>query len=166
MKRLTLILMLFLSFIFVGCDTRSLSDIIKENDELLEEIERKCIDTLGEERHREIWGEDEESKTPNIELTVTAGTEDDLFEFKVILENNSGRSIYVCSSDFTLRMPGRLTINPTLSSVNSFEAIELNDGEKMQGYVYFESEEIKNPGIYYLNFNHHLSSQEFPFRKK
>ncbi len=166
MKRLVLVFMLMLSFILVGCDTRSLSDIIKENDEMLEEIQQKCINTLGEERHREIWGEDEENKTPNVELTVSARDVDNLFEFKVVVKNNSGRSVYVCSSDFTLRMPGGLTINPTLSSVNSFEAIELNDGEKMQGYVYFESEEIKNPGIYYLNFNHHLSSQEFPFRKK
>jgi hypothetical protein len=166
MKNIIWIAFILLLFVLTGCETEPLSETIKEADRLVEEIQQKSKDILGEERYNKIWGEDEEKRTPDIKLTVTAGTEGDLFEFKVIVENNSGRSIYVYSSDFTLRMPGGLTINPTSDSVRTFEGIELNHGEKTQGYIYFRAEEIKNPGIYYLNFNHYFAPQEFPFRKQ
>lgn len=102
MKKIIWIAFILLLFVLTGCETEPLSETIKEADRLVEEIQQKSKDILGEERYNKIWGEDEEKRTPDIKLTVTAGTEGDLFEFKVIVENNSGRSIYVYSSDFTL----------------------------------------------------------------
>lgn len=163
---LILLAMLFL-FFMVGCQPeRPLSETLKEADRLIEEIKQSSYEVLGEERHKEIWGEDSDGKKLfPVKLIVNAGSVGEVFEFNVTVNNNSSGTIFVCSSDFTLKMPNGLTINPRASSVHSFEAIELDPKEKTQGYVYFESKDIDNPGVYCLNFNHNSGSQQFLFRK-
>lgn len=156
MKKLFVISLAFILLLATGCQPpsrKSISELLKESDEVMERA-------FGENWKEEI------EKGKAIELTVAAGAREKIFEFTIAVKNNSGSKIFVCSSDFTLSMPSGLTINPVSSSVHSFEGIELNQGESTQGRIRFESEDINNPGIYHLNFNHHLSRQQFSFRKK
>ena len=139
MKKIFIVFLLLSLILMMGCQPqRSPSEVRESADELIENIKENTKETLGEERYNEIWGQDKKKETtPDIKINAVANAKDDYFQFDITVENNCGRRIYVCSSDFTLRMPGGLTIKPTTDSINTFEAIELNNGEKMQGRIYF-----------------------------
>ncbi len=152
MKNTIVILLMFVLAFAVGCQPeKPLSEIRKECDEIFK-------NTLGDD-----WKENANKEL--IELNVDAGSTGSSFRFDISVKNDSNNTIYVCSSDFTLQTPSGITVNPRSDSVHSFEAIRLNQGEKMRGYIYFESSSVGESGIYYLNFNHHLGSQRFPFKK-
>ncbi len=167
MKKIIItILMMLVLVLGSGCEEYQKSE--RDVDEMIEEIKQAGYQTLGEEKMREIWGDDEKKKisTPCIEITANGASEGKLFQFNITLKNNCSSRVFVYSSNFTLSMPGGLTINPTLESVNSFKGIELNKGEKTQGVIEFIHKEEIKPGIYYLNFNHREGTQEFAFRKE
>lgn len=165
-KTIAMVLISILVLLCVGCS--NLPEEEKSIDEMIENIKQAGYDALGEEKMNEIWGDDDKKTTsiPNIEVIADGACEGKLFRFNITVKNNCSSRVFVYSSNFTLIMPGGLTLNPTLGSVSTFEGIELNKGEKMQGVIDFVySEEIK-PGIYYLNFNHRESTQEFAFKKE
>ncbi len=157
-----------LLFVVLGCQPEpTLRENIDSAREIVDNAKDVSREILGEEKYEEIWGNDEEPiRTPDVVLKVSAGCENGMVSVNVIVINKKTSKIYVCSSDFTLKLPGGLTLNPTSDSVNTFEAIELNNGETAQGIVYFKHDEIGKQGIYYLNFNHHSGLQQFGFRKK
>lgn len=168
MKKIMIVVLLLGLVIMVGCQPEpTLKERLDNIDRMVEKTKEDCKDVLGEEKCKEIWGDDEEVVVnPDVKVDVTASCDQGLVSVDVTVKNKKSSKIFVCSSDFTLKLPGGLVVNPTSGSVNTFEGTELNNGEKVQGFIYFEHNDIGKSGIYYLNFNHHSGLQQFGFRQK
>jgi uncharacterized protein YcfL len=138
-----LFLLLF-SFLLVGCSTNN-----SNKSTSLEEAQNKLAEA------QKLYEEETKAKnqaTKQINVQIQSATYSfNTLDIDVEVVNNTDREYYITSTDFTLTDSSGLTINPKSSTIRTFEGITLQSGQKMNGKLSFDVEDV---GVYKLSYNH------------